>query len=124
MRRPNTPALALALLPALAGCVDAIAAREAELAPLVGKSELDLVRQLGVPTRTTETGGRKFLAYVEDRSQLLPGLRPVGPWGAYGYPMGGFQGVSPEIVPRACETTFELEGGVVRAFALHGDGCD
>ena len=37
----------------LAGCVNRLAEREAFLSTLVGISEADLVRSLGVPNRTT-----------------------------------------------------------------------
>ena len=60
-------ALSLFLL-LLAGCTNnAIAEREAFLAQFVGQTEDDVVRQFGVPARTIETGGNRFLAFVERR---------------------------------------------------------
>lgn len=115
-------------LPLLAtACANGLAERRAALAPLIGKSETDLVRQLGVPNRTFETGGHRFLAYVEDRTTVLPGVGPIGP---FGYPyaggwVGGYVGsLPPEVLDRVCETTFEVDAGRVTGVTLRGNACD
>ena len=41
--------------------------------PLIGQSELDLVAALGVPVRTYEVDGRKFLTFEERRSYIVAG---------------------------------------------------
>ena len=70
----------------LAGCAYPNPQHVAALNTLVGKSETDLVRAHGVPTRTYETGGRKFLSYNISRIESIPGdyvfwrLRPVWLW--------------------------------------------
>ena len=51
----------------LAGCATGPGI-EARLAPLVGGSEAALVEALGVPTRTHEAGGLRFLQYEERRA--------------------------------------------------------
>ncbi len=130
MRRFTTipvfaPVLASAL--ALAGCANGIAQREAELAPLVGQPESAVVQRLGVPTRTYETGGEKFLAYNQSRLDYEPGFGPYyGGFYGRGFYGGGFYGggFPPEIIQRDCETTFELANGAVKSFALRGNSCN
>ena len=116
------------LLVALAGCGDGGAARLAFLASLVGQYETDLVRQLGVPTRSYETDGRKFLAYDQRRLDIIP----AGPFfGGFGYGRFGYWGPGlglygafpPSVVERGCETTFELAGGRVASWSLRGNAC-
>lgn len=95
---------------------------------LIGAPEADVVRSMGVPTRTIETEGRRFLAYDEVYSSTVVG-GGVGfayggwagpPWGArYGY----FGGFPTEIVPRLCETTIEIAGGRMAGYALRGNAC-
>ncbi len=107
---------------ALAGCAQGVP-REAYLAQLVGQPETELVRQFGVPSRTYETGGRKFIAYTEQRVDVVP----VG--GFYGGGFGfwgasyGFAGIAPQVFQRACETTFEVAEGRVLAWSLRGNAC-
>ena len=57
--------------------------RQAYLNQLVGQPETELVRQLGVPTRTFETAGHKFLAYDEDRPSEI--------YGGFAGGFGGFR---------------------------------
>ena len=111
----------LALL--LGGCANAaLAEREAYLQQFVGQSEEALVREMGVPARTVETNGRKFLAYVEKRMELY---RPAPMFGAFGSGGVGYMGnIRPsELVERFCETTFEVRDGQVAAWRMHGNAC-
>jgi hypothetical protein len=119
-RRIRTALVAGLLVPLLAGCADRLAERRAYLATLVGTSEADLVRTLGVPTRTVEAEGHRFLAYTESREELIPG-GPMGPWGWRGG--WAYGGVPAEVVQRVCETTFEVIDGRVRGFTLRGNAC-
>ncbi len=95
------------------------------LASLVGQPEAEAVRQLGVPTRAYETGGRKFLAYDERRADLLPGTPFLGGYGGFGFGAGyGYLGgFPPQIIERGCETTLEVAGGRVVSWALRGAAC-
>jgi hypothetical protein len=118
MRRP------VLLVPALllAGCVNQLAQRQAYLDRFVGHPEPELVQQLGVPNRTYETGGLKYLAYDENRIQLVPTLPPYGPgpgwaFGSYG---GGWP---PQVVNLNCETTFAVADGMVKSYTLRGNAC-
>jgi hypothetical protein len=98
--------------------------RRALLTPLIGATEADLVQRMGVPNRTIETGGIKFLAYTERHVDVIPGMAPFPAWSPwyYGY-YGGYGGFPPEVIERNCETTFELVGGRVRSFSLRGNDC-
>ena len=60
----------------LGACTNMLAARQAQLQPLVGQTELDVVQAMGVPTRTYETGGVKFLSYQQQQTQVIP----ASPW--------------------------------------------
>jgi hypothetical protein len=113
--------VALLLLVGLTGgCVNQLAVRQAQLSQLVGRPETELIQQMGVPDKSYEAGGMKYLAYTESRVDLIPAMPyPYGPpfWGWYG---GGFP---PQAVNLTCETTFALAGGIVRSFTLRGNAC-
>lgn len=97
----------------------ALQRREAALSAYVGMSESDLVRGFGVPTRTFETGGRRFLAYDQGSVNIVPGPYPWHPWWGWGY--GG--AFPPQVVQTFCETTFEVANGKVVGFSLRGNAC-
>lgn len=114
--------LPLLLAAVLAGCAPAFD-RPAFLATLVGQPEAEVVRRLGVPSRTFETGGSKFLAYSERRSDLIRGGPFVGGFGTFGLGLGYYGAFPPEIIERDCETTFEVGDGRVLAWSLRGNAC-
>ncbi len=107
------------LIAFLAGCENQLAARQAYLSHFVGQPESAVVQQMGVPTRSYETGGVKYLAYNEHRIDIIPAFPSYSPFftGWYG---GGFP---PQVVELQCETTFEVAGGTVKAFTLRGNAC-
>lgn len=112
------------LLPLLSACVST-PDRRIELDALVGRSEANAVRVLGVPDRSFEAGGRRFLAFVDRRSEAYGG--GVGIFGTYGYSYGG-PGVlaydpGPAIYQRLCETTLEIAEGSVASYTLRGNAC-
>lgn len=117
MRRP----VLILLAGLLAGCTNQLAARQARLAPLIGQTEGTLVQQFGVPDRTYETEGVKYLAYEEARVDVIPGM----PGYSYGPPFWGWygSGFPPQVVTMVCETTFAVANGVVRSFTLRGNAC-
>jgi len=107
----------------LAGCANqALEERQAYYQQLVGQPEEQLVRELGVPTRTLESNGTRFLAYVESRSETV---HPSPPFAMTRYPRPGYPMylLPNEIVERSCETTFEIAGGKVAGWRMHGNGC-
>ncbi len=133
-------AVALASLAMLTACAYPSPQHVQKLNAFIGKSEADLVRGYGVPTRTYETGGVKFLAYNMSRIDTIPGdgfgyggfgYGGFG-YGGFGYGGGlgyggpgydGFGGFGPEIVQRDCSTTFELKNATVQSWSLRGNDC-
>ena len=113
-------AVPLVLLGLLAGCTDHLAARQAYLSQFVGQPELALVQAMGVPTRSIETGGVKYLAYDEHRIDIIPGTPG---YGAFNMGWYGGAGFPPQVIQMNCETTFEVVDGKVRTFNLRGNAC-
>ena len=127
---------AVLLTLAAAGCAAPID-RAPYLNSLIGLPEADLVRRMGVPSRTYDTGGHHFLAYQERRTSIYGtgpsfGFGGFGDGFGYGYGGGGFGGgfgglgynfTSSQVVERICETTFEVTGGKVTTWSLRGNAC-
>ena len=115
---------ALVAMPVLAGCNASPPPSPPPVAgQMIGQNEVDLVRQMGVPTRAFEADGHRFLAYLTRRVDITPGTGPWAPfWGRWG---GGSYGpdVPPEVVDYTCETTFEISGGKVQSFQRRGNAC-
>jgi hypothetical protein len=106
----------LALL--VAACTPPGEQRRIWLSSLVGQSEVALIESLGVPTRTYEAGGVKFLAFTESWVDIVP------PMAVYGPPYWGFSSGFPgQVVQWHCETTIAISGGVVRNFSFRGNAC-
>jgi hypothetical protein len=105
--------LACCALPA--ACADTDAARMAALNRLVGQPEQTLLQTMGVPTRSYDADGTKYLAYDESRVDIIPGTPGFGVWHAGAIP--------PQAIERWCETTFQVAQGVVRSFTLRGNTC-
>lgn len=118
--RPSRIVLLLPLL--LAGCVTE-AQKAAALNATIGESETDLVRQLGVPTRSFETAGHRFLAYDTRHYSVVPDYGPWGYWG--GWPGFGWSAppLPPGVVEYGCETTFEIDSGRVASWTRRGNSC-
>lgn len=105
----------------LGGCVSSIAQRQAELQHWIGQPETELVQSMGVPNRTYTAGGMKFLTYEERQTVVYPGTPYWQGMPPYWYGTGG--ALPPQTVSYACDTTFTIAGGTVRAFSLRGNGC-
>lgn len=108
--------LALPLL--LAACAQGPTLAQ-RLSTFIGQGEGELVSNLGVPVRTYETEGRRFLQFEQQSTVLVPG----DPWG-YGY--YGFR--RPWMTPSTyavvrCDITFALRAGRVESFTARGEGC-
>jgi hypothetical protein len=110
---------ALVSTPVVAGCVNVLAQRQAYLNTLVGQPEAVLVQQMGVPARTYETGGVKYLAYDERRVDIVPSFPTYSPYfmGWYG------TGFPPQVIDLQCETTFTVSDGTVTSYTLRGNAC-
>lgn len=118
MRSTLWPCLAGLLL--LVGCATQRAAElETRLSTFVNRSEADVVRELGVPTRTVQADGATFLAYTRTRRVIYGGGWGGPWWGGWG---PGWA-TPAEAVDLTCEATFEIHGGTVTNVRVHGDGC-
>ncbi len=123
---PMRKILPLATLALLAGCAYPTPERVNSLNALVGKTDTDLVRALGVPTKTYATGGHQFLSFSHSRIESYPGFGPGYGFG-YGYGWGprwgwgGYYGT--DIVQTDCDITFELTNGIAQSWTLRGSGC-
>jgi hypothetical protein len=98
--------------------------RQELMATYVGQPVTVLLAGMGVPNRTYETSGIRYLAYDEQHVDLLPSPGFYGPWGygPYGYAWAS-PAFPPTIVTWGCETTFQVTEDVVRAFSLRGNAC-
>lgn len=102
-----------AALVALSGCTNPTAAFDARMEQFIGKPEVDVVQQLGVPTRATEAGGLRFIEYKRRRTIVTPGN-----WGwRWGPAMAG------DVDTRICRVTFTLRNDKVERFDRRGDDC-
>jgi hypothetical protein len=115
--------LAALLVLLLAGCADPGPTLQQRLSTFVGRTELELVTQLGVPSRTYEVEGRRFLQYDQRRTvPVAPAFgygAPIGPWG----PRWGYWPPPPSFAVVECDVTFELVEGRVTGFSFRGQGC-
>ena len=113
----------------LVGCAYPDPQHVRELNALVGRTEPDLLRSYGVPTRTYDTSGLRFVSYQMSRIESVPGdgfgygAFGYGGFGYGGFGYGGFGGFGPEIIQRDCTTTFELQNHIVRSYSLRGNDC-
>ena len=111
--------LLLVALP-LAACAQGPTMQE-RLQVYVGNSELELVTALGVPVRTYEVEGRRFLQYEQRRTAYYQDPGPYRPYGFWA-PRAGWPGpVLPATIE--CDVTFELRDGRVQGFSYRGQGC-
>ncbi len=138
----------IAPLVALSACAVPSPAQRKVLDSMIGRSEPELVRAFGVPSRTFSTEGHTFLAYVENDSSYSPGFGGFycggGVFGGYGGfcgcgygggfgpgfgpgfgygGFGGFGGVPPTFYSSSCATTFEITNARVASWTVRGDGC-
>jgi hypothetical protein len=125
--------LPLLLLPLLAACAQTPPAPPATA--WIGRSEADLVANLGVPARVHETEGRRFLAYdgqgaVDTSPAVVPSIglgvgRYSGGWGsATGIGTGlGLSFGNWNAGARPCTTSYEVRDGQVIGATRQGAGC-
>jgi hypothetical protein len=128
IRSPPMPLLrrALLLLPLLlplllAACAQGPGLQE-RLSVWIGRGEGDLVAEFGVPVRTYEVEGRRFLQFEQRRTVAVaqPGFdRSFGPWG----PRWGGWPQPPAFAVVGCDLTFALREGRVESFTFRGQGC-
>jgi hypothetical protein len=83
------------------------------LQPWTGAQEAELLRGWGLPTRSHEAGGHRFIVYESSRNVHVPGTAAAGT-GAGNPAMD---------VHLSCTTTFELEQGRVVSWSYQGNDC-
>jgi hypothetical protein len=115
-RRPGSALLAVAAV--LAACAPLGETRREAMARFVGRPEGELILALGVPFRSYESAGIKYLAFEESRIDLVPS--PLAPTAR---PYAGPRYDPPVAVQRQCETTAAVSNGVVAGFSFRGNAC-
>ncbi|MBU8536324.1 hypothetical protein [Falsiroseomonas tokyonensis] len=110
----------LVALAALGACAQG-PTLDQRLSTFVGRGEADLVAALGVPVRTYEAEGRRFLQFEQRRNLLVasPLAAPYGPWG----PRYGYWAPPPSYVQASCDLTFALRDQRVESFSYRGEAC-
>jgi hypothetical protein len=114
----RTPIAALLLPLALAACATG-PTLEQRLSAYIGRGEGDLVANLGVPLRSYEVDGRRFLQFEQRNTVAMSSPDPYfyGPrWSVWSVPPASFVEVS-------CQITFALRDHRVESFTLNGQGC-
>ncbi len=112
--------LLAAVLVLLAGCTFG-PSRQEVMSQFIGADEGTLVAAMGVPNRTYTVGQVKFLAYVQQRTEVIPSA-PAPIWG-YGWGPGWYSPFPPQVITWGCETTFQIYQGRVASFSLRGNAC-
>ena len=115
-------AAALLGLGLLAGCAPPGPTLEQRLSVFVNRPEGELVAQLGVPLRTYEADGRRFLQFEQQATAMAPmDPYPYSPYGYWGMRRPYMQ--PPSYVVLRCDMTFVLRQGLVESFSYRGEGC-
>ncbi|MHA1559262.1 MAG: hypothetical protein ACTSWI_01145 [Alphaproteobacteria bacterium] len=106
----------------LAGCLTTEEYAERRAAPYeawLGHTELELVRVWGVPDRSYQTGGIKFLAFVKQTVVNTPGRAAFPPPPA----VPTIPATAPSVEIFTCTTTFEVSAGRIVSWSINGDRC-
>jgi hypothetical protein len=108
----------------LAGCATTEGYRKM-LDGWMGADERSLVRAWGVPHRSYESGGVRYLAFVSSREVYRPADPPIlGQETVNGKSTLTFTPGRPGYTyTKSCETTFELTRGRVSSWRFYGNDC-
>ena len=123
-RATRSSLTAAALVLVLAACATT-AGFEKILNSFVGQPEHELVRSWGVPQGVYESEGVRFLSYTRSGMAYVPGVAPtyqttmIGRT-AYTQPIGGMPAM---YIPKRCDTTFEVRGGIITSWRWEGNAC-
>lgn len=113
----------LLLLPLVLGACTVGPTLSQRLSTFIGRSEGELVAELGVPVRSYETEGRLFLQF-ERRSTIAVAQPDPFFYGGYGGPWRYRPWLnSPAYAEIQCDITFALRSQRVESFTLNGQGC-
>jgi hypothetical protein len=108
----------LLLLLLVAGCIwhDTAADQRARYRAMVGRSEAELTKSLGRPTRRENIEGHEFLVYEQSDAWSGPGGEAWSRSAQLGRHESG-------VTAFECRATFVVVAGVVSAYSLSGSGC-
>lgn len=82
-----------------------------------GKSEKDLINQLGTPNRTYELSGTKYITYASLNYQTTSLYCTNSFTGGRVSCNGG------EVLTLTCEVTFNIEKGIITGGSYKGNNC-
>lgn len=108
------------LLPLVLGACAVGPTLSQRLSTFIGRSEGELVSSMGVPVRSYETEGRRFLQF-ERRSTVA--VSQPDPFYGYGYWRYRPWMNPPAYAELQCDITFALRNQRVESFTLNGEGC-
>jgi hypothetical protein len=111
---------ALLLLPLLAACAVGPTLQQ-RLSTFIGLGEGDLVAELGVPVRSYETDGRRFLQFERERTVAISQPEPM--FYPYPYRYRPWIAPPPAYAQVRCDITFALRDRRVESFTLNGQAC-
>ncbi len=91
----------------------------------VGATELDLIRQLGLPQQTYEVNGIKFIVFSSSRNVYVPGVAPTYTTTVYGNTAytNRVGGMPSQNIGLSCQTTFEISKERVVSWKWQGNDC-
>lgn len=91
----------------------------------LGQDELKLIHRWGPPQRTYETGGSKFLTYVDSGNVVMPGTPPSYTTNVYGSTAytTATPGMPAQNIALDCETTFEIKDAKITDWSWRGNNC-
>ena len=134
--------LLLASILPLAACQVPSAKQRHVYNSLIGKSPVEIVQVLGVPTREFQVDGHTFYAYIDQQTDYnsiggmgYGGMGYGGPgWGGWGWggpgwgwgwggPGWGGGSYSSTAYTYTCQTLFDVVNNVVTGWTLRGNGC-
>ncbi|MBS0960845.1 hypothetical protein [Acetobacter thailandicus] len=115
--------LLLASILPLAACQVPSAKQRHVYNSLIGKSPVEIVQVLGVPTREFQVDGHTFYAYIDQQTDY----NSIGGMGyggmGYGGPGWGGGSYSSTAYTYTCQTLFDVVNNVVTGWTLRGNGC-
>ena len=118
--------LVFCVITSISGCAAIRHAKyEKTLIGFVGFSEPALISSWGLPTKTDELAGKKYLTYTYSRQVHFAAMAPsyntrCNGSSCYSTPVGGS---SASDVTFFCTTTFVLESGKVISWRWRGNDC-
>jgi hypothetical protein len=91
----------------------------------VGQSEAAIIGRFGVPDKTYEAGGTKYLAFTRSQTSYSPGVAPSYQSNVIGNTVytTSVGGMAPSVYTANCTLNFQITKGVVSGYSFNGNGC-